>query len=362
MLIVLFLGSCKPNESIDATTSPVAKDKFVKFEGTTVRLPKEASEKLFFLESQKEIMQYAVNEVEKSLSNARVNAEDFISQIRFEVIMEILERESKKYPQLDFSKEQLDERVLEQVKKDFPDLKTQKEAVEKSETIAKYYEKMLREDLIKELTKSKLRGGRTNFSGFGNAPSGWGWIAIVYPSTVSRVVPASIEATKLTNQNFTEDDRIDGRKGNAFKHSVWNAISVAAMRVTGFSRNTALDNVRTVTSAWEAEAIAPTWLVFLGYGFGDISITQGRGAAHAMDLHNNLVGRTFMYQNMGFWPWQTPGVSTIVSEMQSKANAISFNSDENAIVNIYGSNVNDSWDRMYSWHYDDTYHGLVKTQ
>ena len=67
-----------------------------------------------------------------------------------------------------------------------------------------------------------------------------------------------------------------------------------------------------------------------------------------------------MYNNMGFWPWQKPTIGEISLEMQSKANSIGSTSTMNSILTIYNSNTNEAWNRLYGWHYDDVYRGLVK--
>lgn len=314
------------------------------------------------MESPKEIMRFAVAEVQKSSSRVRINAEDFISKIPGEVIFEILQRESKKYPKLDFSKEQVEESILEKINKDFPQITTQKDVIDKSEMIAKYYDKLLRDDLIKELSKVKLENASGQFFDGFNPPDGWAWIGIIYPTTASVVVESAINASFFTNAHFGQND--DGEKSNAFRHSVWNALSVGGMRSLGYSRSTSWDNVRTVTSAYESVGVSPSWSSFIFPGFmsifGDINIIQKRGESNAMDLNNNLIGRTYMHHNMGFWPWQTPSAGAIVAEMFTKANNIGFNSNQNSILMIYHPNIDEAWERLYVWPYDDDYRELVK--
>ena len=136
------------------------------------------------------------------------------------------------------------------------------------------------------------------------------------------------------------------------------------MRSLGYSRSTCWDNVRTVTSAYEATSISPTWYSFIAPGFmslfGDINIEQKRIESTTMDLNNNLVGRTYMRQNMGYWPWQTPSMGAITGEMFNKANSIGFNSNQSSILNIYHPNVDEAWERLYVWPYDADYRDLVK--
>lgn len=364
---LLGVASCKQNESIEATPTTQAvkvtvPDKFIQFNGTTVRLPGSASEKLFLLENHKEIMQFAVAEVQKSSANARTSAEDFISKIPGTTIMEILQKEAGKYPKLDFSKEQLEEGMLERITKDFPDIKTQKEAIDKSEIIAQYYDKLLRDDLIKGLKKIHLEGLRPNGIQELSLPGGFAWIAVIYPITANTVWNNKGLADIMTD--IFMGGNVDGTQSNAFRHAVWNAFSVSGMRETGFSRNSSLEDVKNVTSAYESVHVGPSWAAgsFSGYVsfLGDLVIEQSRAENNAMDLNNNLVGRTFMYNNMGFWPWQKPTTEEISLEMQSKANSIGSTSTMNLILTTYDSNTNEAWNRLYGWHYDDVYRDLVK--
>jgi hypothetical protein len=364
LLPALFFSACKPDEVFTEQTQQTIPEKFIEFKGMTVRLPEGVSDKCITLENHSELMKFATDFVGKP--NARGDGEDFISQFPSLVIMDILQKESKKYPNRIFAKETLDDNVFSRLKKDFPQIKTQKEAIDKSEIIAAYYDGLLRNDLLRELKNYKPGNKRTSyFDGF-NPPMGWGWIAILYPATTLVVGIHANNATNFSN-SYPGGGHVDGTPSNAFRHSVWNALSVANMREMGYSKNNALAYTRDLTSAYEAVAVVPWYaastlpsgpLSFLG----DLAIIQTRSTPTSMDLSNNLVGRTYVYQNMGFWPWQVPSMPTIYSELLNKSYAIGSASTLSSILGTYNSNTNDAWNILYGWHYDDTYRALVKLQ
>ncbi len=364
LLPALFFSACKPDEVFTEQTQQTIPEKFIEFKGMSVRLPEGVSDKCITLESHQELIKFAVDFMGKP--NGRVSGEEFITKIPSLVIMEILQKESKKYPTRIFAKEALDESIFLRLKKDFPQIKTQKEAIEKSEIIAAYYDGLLRNDLLRELKNYKPGNKRVSyFDGF-NPPAGWGWIAILYPYT-TLVVGIQADNAKNSSNNNYPDGHTDGTPSNAFRHSLWNALSVANMRESGYSKNSALTNVRDLTSAYEAVAVVPSYaystlpsgsLSFLG----DLAIIQSRNTSTSMDLSNNLVGRTYIHQNMGFWPWQVPLMPTIYNELFNKSMAISSTSNLSSILGTYNSNTNDAWNILYGWHYDDTYRALVKIQ
>jgi hypothetical protein len=94
----------------------------------------------------------------------------------------------------------------------------------------------------------------------------------------------------------------------------------------------------------------------------DLLIEPTKDQNSAMDLNNNMIGRTYVYNNMGYWPWQVPTLSMITSTMLTNANSISFNSTMTTILSLYdANNVNNAWLRLYLWeYYNDQPRTLVK--
>jgi hypothetical protein len=365
IVLVVLLTACQSDKLIDAKQSTVlVADKFVEFEGMTVRLPNEVSEEFFRMTDGKNLVAYAIKEIEKSLPNTRVAAQDYLSGIPWSTIIEILNRESQKYPKLDYSKEKLEDNILEKVKKDIPSIKNHKDAIDNSTFIFDYYNRLLRNDLLKEVKKIKHSGAKTQEA----VPPGFYYCAYFYPQT----------ALALNNAKNTVEDNIVNYVGenddtgftNAFRHSSWNAIGVANCRKSGDSKLNALRNVRTLTSAYESSGVIPVFLMVANDPsiliVDDLALFHKKGnAPSAMDLNNNMIGRTYLYNNMGYWPWQVPTSGKIMDQMKIRAIYLRDSGAISDLVSIQNSyDINDSnnaWLRLYLWeYYNDMTRTLVK--
>lgn len=104
-------------------------------------------------------------------------------------------------------------------------------------------------------------------------------LVFTYPIQAQLIFQAAEEANTYTDQRFgTGAQSQDGNSANAFRHSLWNALSVKKLKDIGATDATANDIVQRFTSAYE---------------YNDAGTTLVKNAASAMDLHNNLVGRSF---------------------------------------------------------------------
>ncbi|HAK77058.1 MAG TPA: hypothetical protein DCR35_14035 [Runella sp.] len=104
-------------------------------------------------------------------------------------------------------------------------------------------------------------------------------LAYQYPVQAQLIFDAGNEANTYTDQRFGAGAQAQNdNSSNAFRHSVWNALSVKKLKDIGASEATATEIVRLFTSAYE---------------YNDAGTALVKNAASAMDLHNNLVGRSF---------------------------------------------------------------------
>jgi hypothetical protein len=104
-------------------------------------------------------------------------------------------------------------------------------------------------------------------------------LVFTYPIQAQLIFQAAEEANTYTDQRFgTGAQNQDNNSANAFRHSLWNALSVKKLKDIGASDATANDIVQRFTSAYE---------------YNDAGNALVKNAASAMDLHNNLVGRSF---------------------------------------------------------------------
>lgn len=104
-------------------------------------------------------------------------------------------------------------------------------------------------------------------------------LVFTYPIQAQLIFQAAEEANTYTDQRFgTGAQNQDNNSANAFRHSLWNALSVKKLKDIGANDATATDIVQRFTSAYE---------------YNDAGTALVKNAASAMDLHNNLVGRSF---------------------------------------------------------------------
>jgi hypothetical protein len=104
-------------------------------------------------------------------------------------------------------------------------------------------------------------------------------LVFAYPVQAQLIFQAAEEANSYTDQRFgTGAQNQDNNSANAFRHSLWNALSVKKLKDAGANDATATDIVQRFTSAYE---------------YNNAGTALVKTAASAMDLNNNLVGRSF---------------------------------------------------------------------
>ncbi len=104
-------------------------------------------------------------------------------------------------------------------------------------------------------------------------------LAFMYPAQAQLIFDAGNEANAYTDQFFGVGAQSQNdNSSNAFRHSLWNALAVKKLKDAGANDATANDIVQQFTSAYE---------------YNEAGTALVKTAASAMDLHNNLVGRSF---------------------------------------------------------------------
>lgn len=104
-------------------------------------------------------------------------------------------------------------------------------------------------------------------------------LAFMFPAQAQLIVDAANEANAYTDQFFGAGaQNQNDNSSNSFRHSVWNALAVKKLKDAGANEATATDIVQRFTSAYE---------------YNDAGTALVKTAASAMDLNNNLVGRSF---------------------------------------------------------------------
>jgi hypothetical protein len=146
--------------------------------------------------------------------------------------------------------------------------------------------------------------------------------------------------------SFFGSGNIDYNDGpNAFLHSLWNALAVKELCHFSGNKWTSLERTKKFTCAHEYSSSTPFLPV--------------QGDANAMDLKNNLAGRTYMYETVG----QTfiGNANNIPSEQQIISKLFSMNlqtkSNSQAIIAM---NSNFSWSTLQDFTQAFNYHTPTK--
>lgn len=230
------------------------------------------------------------SEIEFDAKNLRTNLKEEIdwSVVSMEDLLKMISENFNKYP--DLSKENFSDEDMVKISKDIPSIKTKNDAKMKKSVVSDYYNMLVIKDLDKLLPK-KSKNGKTNGArirvDYGTATEFEKQKAKDDP--LAGMCFGSIakgEAETITNDVFNEY-LDDGEKNNAFKHAAWNAIGIQELAQRTLNKWTSLNRIKKLACAHEY--VLPT---------GSTTWELGNDISHAMDLHNNLVGRTYMYRTV----------------------------------------------------------------
>lgn len=333
----VWFTACKNSQE---TISPVEtkveikKDEYFTFKDQKVRKPTGVPESVFS-EDRDKYLSFVREYLGKVNSSSRTAAELF-SIIDYVPIMELIRTQRANYPEFSIEDKILDNKEFEVIKKDFPDIKSKEDVFKNSDAIISYYNALLRFDILQKLNQIKKGARKLDYGNFGNPRESF--MASLYPVAALQVYNASFDAIDYTNSNFYQGaaDENDNEK-NAFKHSVWNAISVRKCINSGYSKSNALDYVTLLCSAHEYDSS------------GNVVHTINS----AMDFHNNMIGRSYMEANTGWGAFglrSMPSESDIVSTMYSRSSSnIQTKTAVSQILSIYDSNTSQAWYYIEAW-------------
>jgi hypothetical protein len=149
-------------------------------------------------------------------------------------------------------------------------------------------------------------------------------LAYLYPAQAQLIYDAGNEANAYTDQRFgTGAQTQNDNSSNAFRHALWNALAVKKLKDAGANDAIATDIVQQFTAAYE---------------YNDAGTALVKNAASAMDLHNNLVGRTFKNYTT---------VSQLIDSLYLKAiepKVITATLDQ--MLASYHADVNSAWNLL----------------
>lgn len=321
--IVIF--SCKHTDTAEPETNVV-----FEFKGEMVSIPANFPQNLFN-QSQEDFRKYYMQI--SGDSRARTSNPEVLTN---EEMFSILQEEIKKYPKLSYE-EKISENDLKRIFKDIPSITNSAQAQAKIEVIFEYYETLMKYSVtnkVATLAKSKkLKNARINSPSDGLSPLEQDFISSA-PVRGFYYMLAGNKATNNTEQRFPINGE-DNQRGNAFKHSAWNALAIRYIIIeTPTSEDNAISFVRTGTSLHEYDIITSE---------------QVKDDRAAMDLHNNMSGRTWMKDETrwGIGPLRRmPNDNRIMDYMEQRAN--SAPKDNLSIILAIHGGGETAWNRLYN--------------
>lgn len=334
-----FVSSCNDNKPDDVPLpSASVKSETIDFKGEQVVIPADFPKELFG-QTQEEFDLYYETVFEDR--SKRVAGEATL--LTYEELLPILVRNNAKYPFIT-SEEGILEKDLERIFKDFPDIETHEEANEKRALIYDFYQTLCKRDVVAEVVEfEKIKGERFKVLGpdSGDLTTPEKNHLLLNPGYAQWYIQAAQDANAMATAFY--GNATVGNKGNAFKHSTWNALSIRfILKGSPASENQAIDFTQDGTSKLEQ--------------------TNNGAQIHdkdaAMDLHNNMSAREWMENETkwGFGPFRSmPSVDDILSNMLNKANSCAMHS-MNDILNWHGGDNPTTWNNLYNNLYSPNQH------
>jgi hypothetical protein len=332
----LSLNSCQ-KEEVDSVQESVTISQLetVDFNGENIILQNGLS-KL-------DIRNYLANQssdIDVDAKNFRISASKIDwSRISMEQLLEFISESFKKYP--DLKKDSFDNIDMAKISKDIPSIKNKEEAKSKKSVISDYYNMLVIKDveklIEKHLKKARMLVDYGTATEFEKQKANDDPLAGLCFGKIAKG-----EAETLTNDVFDEY-LPDNKKCNAFKHAVWNAVGIQELVQRTTNKWTSLNRIKKLACAHEY--VLPT---------GETTWVLGNDLPNAMDLHNNLVGRTYMYRTINTFlgiAGNIPSDSKIRDTMKDFTFSKKMNNSE-----ILALSSSYSWASLGNWQSAMDYH------
>lgn len=241
--------------------------------------------------------------------NLRTDADE--SALSFEELGDIIAPVVAKYPDVSLEKD-ISDKDLRRIYKDFKSITTVEQVREKSEIIINFYDALIKKEvvpIIVEYKKTKKdNGARTMWDPndpFGKMYPDEQSAALSRPRYVVGYITAAGEATAASDIAGLGDKNTP-TKANAMRHAIWNCFGIRNVILLGASEDTAIQYLSICTTYHELNDAGE----------------RVETVDEAMDLNNNMVGRTWMAEETGWgfgWARQMPTEARIVNTMKIRA-------------------------------------------
>jgi hypothetical protein len=277
ILVCFFAISCDKQVVPSEEKLEIKGSKIIDFQGEKVLLQEGLTEKDFTNYSQ------FARESEKYLKS-NIKSSDFkrsLSNISMEEILGFIQEGMKQYP---FSKEDFSEEQLEKIYKDIPSIGNKQDAQSKKSVISDYYNVLLIKYLDKKIENYLKKGKKFDILEQ-NGTEFEKQLAWQDPVAAQCFGGAGRSQAESMTTSVFGCYGPDSKQLNAFKHSSWNALGIQELVQLTRNKWTSLDRIKVFACAHEYIDVNGTWVL-------------PDDGSTAMDLHNNLVGRTYMYNQI----------------------------------------------------------------
>lgn len=355
----------------DVGTSKISEE-FIEINGVQARKPIDIPNEIF----NQNPFEYS-NWLEKEFlgsKNAKISdAKADWSKITNEQLMNLIEKEMKKLPELKDLK--FNSEHWKNVKKDFPQLDKEADLEKYGDAISSYYSDIIKFNISPEIAKimQKANNARPNSVTEGpNIIASTQWetqLAASYPVAGYSIDIARTDATNSVKNLFGNIGDNDDHNSNAFKHAVWNAMGIQEMMQRLMSKSNSLDKMTQFGTGHELEVVncsSCSQQTFTGtftnkvktlfawnFDSYSISVQLPQHVQQAMDLHNNMVGRSYMQREASFF--SRPSDATIVNFFKNYACNYTHVKDVNQILTVY----NNDWQNLSKTTYNNNVSGQL---
>lgn len=326
-LLPILLFSCREEAIIQPNNLKASSLKRIDFKGETVLIDSSINPELL-VQTNEEFLAYL-----NSFTNSNARLATNSLTLSLQETVEIIDKYKSKYPDLSWEKD-LSKQDVKRIFKDFQSITSEDEIREKSDLILSFYNGLLKIEVLPELintakNKKKTRSINVSIGDMNPYESSIVWNHPVWASSYFAAGQQALNAAGYAT---------DGTKMNAVQHSTWNCFIIKKVILSGGSKSSAVTYARETTSAheWNSEGTSKL--------YSDHT---------AMDLHNNMTGRTWMDENTSWgvlFLRKMPSDNAIISWMTDRANEAG---NWQNTTNILGFHSN-SWDKMYNdnlWSY-----------
>ncbi len=309
--------------------------------------------------------------------NARVTDQKVDwGNISHEQLMALIEKEMKKLPELKGLK--FNSEHWKNIKKDFPKLEKEQDLEKNGDAIVSYYSDIIKFNISPEIAKIMQLNSKSRPSSIAEGPdvipaNQWEThLAAHNPIAGLSINIGRNDATTAVVNLFGGIGNTDDHNSNAFKHAVWNAMGVQEMMQRLMSKSNALAKMTQFGTGHEMEVVTCTSCsnqvftgvstnklkILLTWAFDTYTISAQlpKHVQQAMDLHNNMSGRSYMQREATFF--NQPSDATIINFFKNYACNYTYVKDVNQILSVYGIYNND-WQALSKTDFNNNVSGQL---